>query len=435
MESCLAFLARYIFTPAMPAMIFAFGLFFLLILRGKPLTKPIFMIKTLVSGGKSSLKSLCLALAGTLGVGNIVGVASAIAIGGAGAIFWMMVSSVFAMVLKYAEIVLAMLHRKEIGGTFRGGPMYYIKSKRIAKIFAGICAIVSVPLGSLIQVKAASDSISFAFSLPPIAVGLLFCALSAFVIFGGAKRVTEFTFKLIPPLTVLYLAMSLIVILANIKIIPAVFAEIFASAFESRSAFGGIAGILLSDSLRIGVSRGIMSNEAGCGSAPIAHAHAQVKYGAEQGIWGVFEVFCDTVLLCPLTALAILCTKCVNRGDMTDVSSAYMSVIGPFAPPLIATSITLFAFATVICWAHYGEEAILYLSEKKLPILIYRLFYVICIPLGAILDSSVIWDISDILLSVMTVINCTTIVIHSKEIIKESKKYFTKDQPRTRASL
>ncbi len=432
MESCLAFLARYFFTPSMPAMIFAAGLLFLFLLRGKPLTKPIFMIKTLVSGGKSSLKSLCLALAGTLGVGNIVGVASAIAIGGAGALFWMIVSSVFAMVLKYAEIVLAILHRKDIKGAYRGGPMYYIKSRRTARAFAVICAIVSVPLGSLIQVKAASDSISFAFGLSPTAVGLLFCIISAFVIFGGAKRITEFTFKLIPPLTILYLAMSLIVIFVNIKVLPEVFKEIFASAFESKSAFGGVAGILLSDSLRIGVSRGIMSNEAGCGSAPIAHAHAEVKNAAEQGVWGVFEVFCDTVLLCPLTALAILCTKCVNKGDMTDVSSAYMSVIGPIAPTLIAISITLFAFATVICWAHYGEEAVLYLSEKKLPTIIYRLFYVICIPLGAILNTGLIWDISDILLSVMTVINCIAIAIHSNEIVEESKKYFKKNQARTR---
>ena len=225
--------------------------------------------------------------------------------------------------------------------------------------------------------------------------------------------------------------MSIAVIVVNIQYIPAVCTEIFSSAFETKSAMGGIVGILLSDSLRIGVTRGIMSNEAGCGSAPIAHAHANVKFAAEQGVWGVFEVFCDTVILCPLTALAILSAHTVKSGDMTDVSRAYMSVLGVISPTLIAISISLFAFATVICWAHYGEEAVLFLSEKKLPIAIYRLFYVICIPMGAILNSSLIWDVSDILLSVMTVINCTTIVIHSKEIVEESRKYFILNQAST----
>lgn len=423
MTAVLQFVSVYICGPAMPVIIFAAGAYFLIILRGFPLTKPVLLVKTLLGGGGSSVRSLCLALAGTLGVGNIVGVASALAVGGAGAIFWMLFSSLFAMLLKYAEIVLAVIYRRKSGGIWHGGAMYYIENPRIARLFAAICAAASLPLGGLIQVRAAADAVEYAFSFPPLATGILFSIIVLIVICGGAGRIMDFTFRVIPLLTLLYTVMSLAVIIADASALPSVLSSIMRDAFSLDSAAGGIFGFLLSDSMRYGVARGILSNEAGCGTAPIAHAHADAVSPAAQGCWGVFEVFCDTVLLCPLTALALLTSTGVGEGGMKDVSAAFQSCLGKAAPALLAVCISMFALSTVICWAHYGIESIGFLSAKKLPAAAYRLIYSLCMPAGAILNAQFIWYSADILVAVMTVVNTICVVIRSADIREATKAF------------
>lgn len=381
-------------------------------------------------GGTSPFKALSTALAGTLGVGNISGVASAICAGGAGAVFWMWLSALAAMSVKYAEVYLAVAYRKkeERRGRceYHGGAPYYIKEglkKHLGAKSAGILSALfavllvtnSLLTGNLVQVNAAASVWGKA---PPLAVGLAIGLCVAAVVAGGASRVGDFTVKLIPFLSAIYIVLSLYIIFSNLELVPGVFRRIIDGAFSLRSAAGGIAGYGVREAVRFGVTRGIFSNEAGCGTAPTAHAGADTKSPHHQGCFGIFEVFCDTILLCTMTAVIILMADIKDCDGIALSVRSYGAFGGAASEVIIGASVIIFALATVICQSYYGLEALSFLTGKKL----FKYLYLICsfaVTLaGAQLSSALMWQIADLQIAAMTIINTLAVFILSDEVIK-----------------
>lgn len=450
----LSFVNSHILSPVVTTLLLLAGVYFTFRLRLSPAR--IFKALTSKSAaeGISPFRALTVALAGTLGVGNIVGVASAISLGGPGAVFWMWVSGCLVMALKYAEVALAVKYRRaEEGGAkaggaapaYYGGPFYYIRDglgfSRLAKLYAAVLALDSFALGCVIQTKAAADGMAGAFSIPKLAtgaaVGLLMLAVTLF----GISGISEVTVRLIPFLTLGYAALSLCIILPYSVYLPEILAEIVSSAFLPETAPGagiaGLLGIFNFAALRYGVARGIFSNEAGCGSSGIAHAAADTPSAAEQGAWGVFEVFADTIVLCGLTAFVILIAQrlfpgsaALYGGGMEAVTAAYgkslYSVVEDFlgaspefcdmaarlAVAFISSSVCMYALATVITWSHYGAEALRFLLGKhsgKLRAAYLCLSAAFCAA-GSLATEGAAWDAADLALGLMIIINTVCVL-------------------------
>jgi amino acid carrier protein len=375
----------------------------------------------------SPFKAVTMALAGTLGVGNIVGVATAITAGGSGAVFWMLISAVASILIKYSEIVLAVKYRQSHNNKseFFGGAMYYIRDglgkNKLAVMFAVVCLMSSFTLGNIIQVNAAANAFDMVFNIPPIAVGVFFAITSFIVIWGGIKSISELTAKLIPLLSLTFIAFSMYIIIINYHMIPDIIISILSEAFKPSSAIGGIGGFIIMKSLRFGVARGIMSNEAGCGTAPIAHAGACTNSPAEQGCWGIFEVFVDTVILCSMTALVILIYKqnySIEYDGIILALKAYESCLGSLADYVISISVLCFAFGTVICWSYYGIECIRFLSSNPLWVKLYIIVYCLIAVYGSGASNNIIWELSDFFTGIMTVVN-TVCVCGMTSVIKQ----------------
>jgi AGCS family alanine or glycine:cation symporter len=387
------------------------------------------------SGGVSSLKAMMLALAGTLGVGNMVGVASAIALGGFGAVFWMWVSALIAMILKYAEIVLAMLYRKyDEGGRPYGAAMYYIRAcfrgrlgAVLAGIFAVFCIINAFSVGSMIQVNAAAEAMNGVFGTPPIVIGLIFAAITLVAILRGSTGILALTEKLVPLMTLGFTVISVAVIVMRPSDALAAIEKIFSNAFSFQSGAAGVSGFLLSGAIRYGTMRGILSNEAGCGTAPAAHAVSSCREPARQGTWGIFEVFVDTILLCTLTAIVIIIgyDAIDPSGDfMMMTVAAYESVIGRAAGYFLAIAVMLFGLATVLCWAHYGEVGVNYFSRRAGVRRAYKLIYSLCVFLGALVSTDVLWESADLSIGTMSAINICALLLMSGRVKRETEEYF-----------
>ena len=382
------------------------------------------------TGGTPPARALAVALAGTLGVGNIAGVATAIALGGAGAVFWMWVAAFLAMSLKYAEIVLALATRQH--GQMRGGAMYYIKvafGGRVGRVLAALFAILLVllhfTLGTMIQANAAAEALQGVFHLPPLAVGLLMGGLAVLLLARGAKQIEDACAMLVPFACLVFCVLSVGVILLRKGEVPGAFAAIFRGAFTVQSSASGVLGFLCGGAVRYGVSRGLVSNEAGCGTAPIAHAASNAKTPAQQGFWGIFEVFVDTILLCTLTALVILVSGVEpTGGGVYSAIRAYGAVLGGVAPPLLALLIALFAFATVLCWSHYGREAFSYLIKSDCAPRIFLMGVAIATLIGAIVTPSLVWELTDIVLAVMTLLNLAALFLSRRRIHVETRVFF-----------
>ena len=425
-------------------MLLSVGIFFSFKLKFFYLRHPVKLIKSMFEresgGGISPFRAVMLALAGTLGVGNIAGVASSIAIGGYGSVFWMWLSALVAMVLKYAEITLAVSHRRldrESGEPYGGAP-YYIKDlfaskgrvvsgKILAAVFALLCIINSVTMGCMIQSNAVSTSFEGVFGLEPWIVGAVVALLCCFVIVGNAKWVSGFCEKTVPLMTVGYVIISLAVIWVRRDGLGNAFAMIFEDAFRLDSAVGGIFGFLLSTKLRTGTMRGLMSNEAGCGTAPTAHASSNVKIPAKQGFWGIFEVFVDTILLCTLTALVIILADegifVYADNPMMMAVKAYSSVLGRWSEYYMCISVLLFAFATIVCWAHYGKESLRCVTKKKSAAAIYVIVFCLFVFFGAISAPSLAWLLADLALGIMTIINLPVLCAMSGEVWRETERF------------
>ncbi|MBQ9079837.1 MAG: sodium:alanine symporter family protein [Clostridia bacterium] len=441
----LEFINTYIFGFATPAALIAAGVFFAFRLKFFHVTRPALVWQTLTArnagGGMSPARALSLALAGTLGVGNIVGVASAIHLGGVGSIFWMWVSALAAMLLKYAETVLALRHRRRgVDGEYHGGAMYYIKdffaAHRHAKVgiflaamFALLCILDAISMGCVIQVNAVSRALLGVCNVGTAFTGGVLAVLTVAVIASGRDGIAHLTERLVPLMTVVYIIMSVAVMILRRDSLPAAFAAILEDAFSFDSALGGVVGFVLSRGVRYGTMRGLMSNEAGCGTAPIAHAGSSVSYPAQQGIWGIFEVFVDTILLCTMTAVVII----ISLGEVSVYGAdpimmtlrAYSAVLGSWSEYVMCAMVLFFGFATVICWAHYGMECVSYLTERRGWRWTFVVAYGLAAAVGAVAAPDAVWSVADFALGAMTIINLAVICAMSGEVVSETREYIS----------
>lgn len=425
-----------------PVCLLLAGLFYSVRLKFFPILKPRAVLRGLCSdkkgGGASSVKAVTLALAGTLGVGNIVGVSSAIYMGGFGSVFWMWVSAIVAMALKYAEIVLAMRHKKRNeDGTLTGSAMDYISdfflsagfkkaAKAVSYIFAAVFLLNAFTMGSMLQANAVGEALEGVEGIPAILVGAGLATVTFLIIRKGTSGMTALTNVLVPLMSVGYVIMSLAIIILDAGELLEAFESIFSSAFHTRSAIGGVGGYTVMRSVRYGVMRGLVSNEAGCGTAPTAHALAN-NIPAKQGMWGIFEVFVDTVLLCTMTALVVILEydAAIRYGGnyMMMTLSAFGARLGRFAPHLLCAAVLCFGFATIICWAHYGLSCASFFSRRKGVKIAFEVIYCICVFIGAFMSSEVVWQLSELAMGIMTVINLVVLIGMSGEVKKETDIY------------
>lgn len=395
-------------------------------------------------GAITPFQALCTALAGTVGTGNIAGVAGAIALGGPGAVFWMWISAILGMCTKFAEVTLAVHFReKNAHGDWVGGPMYYIKnglSKKwqfLAVLFSIFGAIAVFGTGNATQVNTIVTALNTAFlnygvisngqvGTFNLVAGIIIAICLGLVLLGGIKRIGSFTEKLVPFMALLYVALGLGVIIINIKNVPGVFTSIFEGAFAPKAVTGGIVGSMFM-SMRRGVSRGIFSNEAGLGTGSIAHATSHTNEPVEQGLFGIFEVFTDTIVICTLTALIILCSGVtVNYGQAAgaELTIAGLTVsYGKWVSVFAAVALACFAFSTAIGWGLYGSRCLEFLFGTKI-IKPFLLVYSMVAIVGATMDLGFIWDISDTFNGLMLIPNLIAVFMLSGTVIKLTKDYF-----------
>jgi AGCS family alanine or glycine:cation symporter len=412
------------------------GLFFTFYLKGFFFIHPRKTLRGLFSRGGSGrgvspLRALSASLAGSLGVGNIAGVAVALMVGGAGAVFWMWASALISMVLKYCEITLGVKYRTVKAGELTGGPMYYMekgvggKSGRVlAALFAAACVVSSFALGNIVQVNAALESAGYIFGWSKTAVGAALAAVTAAVILGGFSRISRFTSIVLPVISGAYIALCLAVVIRGGALIPSVTAEIFSGAFRFDSAFGGVLGFLLSPCVAEGVAKGTFSHESGSGTAPLAHAGAEASSPGEQGLLGIFEVFLDTIIICTLTAYVLLIARRGGAGGengMAFVLSSFELTLGAWTKYAVGASVCLFALSTLVCWAFYGRSALSYLTSSKYAVLFYTLAYLATVVFAASLSQGAVWRTADASIALMTGANLPSLFLLRREIKAETE--------------
>ena len=410
----------------------------------------IFTKQTAGQGAVTPFQAVTTALSATVGTGNIVGTSQAIAMGGYGAVFWLWLAALLGMITKYCEIVLSIKFReRDSKGDWVGGPMYYIKNglgknwKWLAAIFAGVAALASFGIGNMSQVNSITGSVIGAVSAFTTlsdgtattikwGLGIVMAILVAVIIIGGIKRIGSVTEKLVPFMSIFYILFTLIVIGCNIGDLGNAFALIFKSAFTPRAVFGATTGIVLKQTIVWGLRRSAFSNEAGLGSAAIAHAAADTKGPVQQGLYGIFEVFVDTIVICSLTALTLIVSG-IDIGFGTKpgselITAAFATVFGEkFASLFVAIALMLFAFSTVLGWSLYGTRCIQYLFGEKarLP---FQIIFILVIIVGCVSPISVVWDIADTLNGLMAIPNFIALFALSGVVAKLTKEYFDKDK-------
>lgn len=392
----------------------------------------------------SQFQSLCTALAATIGTGNIVGVSSALIFGGPGAIFWMWIVAFFGMMTNYSENVLGIYYRKKNEkGEWSGGAMYYLRDGLGAKkgmkgvgavlavLFSLFCLLASFGIGNMSQINSIAGNMKAAFHIPTLATGIVLMILAGLVILGGIKRIASVTEKLVPVMALLYIVGALVVCVLNINQFGAVFASIFKGAFAMKAVGGGIVGSGIKLAITWGMKRGVFSNEAGLGSSVMVHSSSNVKEPVRQGMWGIFEVFADTIVVCTLTAFVVLSSGLVdlNTGEVLSssegsalVGEAFSKVFGSLGPAFIAVAILLFAFSTVLGWSHYGTKAFEYLFGSKATV-IYRVIFIVFIVFGATMNLQLAWDLSDTFNGLMAIPNLIGVLTLSPVVVKITANY------------
>ena len=395
----------------------------------------------------SQFQSLCTALAATIGTGNIAGVASAIASGGPGAIFWMWLVAIFGMMTNYSENVLGIYYRrKNEAGEWSGGAMYYLKDglggfrgcKTLGKIlafaFSVFCVIASFGIGNMGQINSIATNMYSAFRIPNWVTGILLMVVAALVVVGGLKRIAAVTEKLVPVMALVYVVGALVLVILNAQNVGPAIASIFKEAFAMKAVGGGIVGTGVKAAVTWGMKRGVFSNEAGLGSSVMVHSNSNVKEPVVQGMWGIFEVFADTLVVCTLTALAVLTSGLIdlNTGALLTttektamVAEAFSLKFGAFGSGFIAIAILLFAFSTVLGWSHYGTKAFEYLFGTKATIG-YRIVFVAFILVGATMQLDLAWDLSDTFNGLMAIPNLVGVVALSGQVRKITKNYIAR---------
>lgn len=387
--------------------------------------------KELAAHSITPFQALSTALAAAIGTGNIVGVAIAISTGGPGAIFWMWASAFLGMMTSFAEKTLGIRYRyKDIKNRWVGGAMVYMEKglhcKWMALLFAALCIPVSFGMGNLSQSNSMAQALSKTFGIPPFVTGAVAAVLIGIILLGGIKRIAGVTEKLVPIMAVLYLAAGCIVIFLNARRLPQAVGAIFSEAFSLRSALGGAAGYGMARALRTGVSMGVFSNEAGLGTSVIVHCDAEVKEPVEQGMWGIFEVFADTLVCCTVTALAILTSGAWSPSSPLSgtalCAAAFSTAFGAAGETFITVSIVLFAFATLIGWSYYGERAVCYLlGDRAVPY--YKILFSAIVLLGSTVKMELAWSLSDTFNALLAIPNLIAITILSREVLQMTGDY------------
>ena len=384
-------------------------------------------------GDVSSFAALCTALAATVGTGNIIGVATAIKVGGPGALFWMWMAAFFGMATKYAEGLLAIKYRsKDANGAVAGGPMHYIllgmgeKWRPLAIFFALAGVLVALlGIGTFTQVNSITESIQNTAQIDPAITALILSIFVGIAVFGGLKSISKVSTAVVPFMAIVYILGTLTVILFNIEKIPDTLALIFTSAFNPVAAVGGFAGATIRTAIQNGVARGVFSNESGLGSAPIAAAAAKTNEPVEQGLISMTGTFIDTLIICTLTGLTILVTG-VWSGDLNGVAltqSAFSTVFSHFGSALLTIFLVLFAFTTILGWNYYGERCFEFLFGVRF-IWLYRVVFVLMVLLGGFIELDMVWIIADIVNALMALPNLIALLVLSPVVIAETKKYF-----------
>ena len=393
------------------------------------------LFKTNTSGGYSPRRAMAVALAGTLGVGNIVGVSVALTVGGAGAVFWMWLSALLTAFLKYGEIVLGSCHRRLRNGRYCGGPMYYMEDfgGRVSAVLFSCLCIGSSFSGCFLQMGAVFDSAKEAFSVPRVPLALCVLAAAVYVIFGGRKRLAKFSAWGIPILCAVYVLLCGTVILLHADRIPGVFVSVFRGAFSPRAAGGGVSAYLFFKAIGQGVSKGVYSHEAGCGTAPISYAGAEGGTAVGHGMLGIAEVAVDTLLLCTLTAFAILSVypdpSASGLSGLSLVSTVFSGVIGRGGSILLALCCIVFAFSTLVCWAFYGGECITYLGGGRSALFLYRAAFCAAAGAAAFVGSRVVWGLCDFFTVAMSLLNSVWLLAGRRQIIKTTEEALQMEKP------
>ncbi len=398
----------------------------------------------------TQFQALSTALAATIGTGNIAGVATAISVGGAGAVFWMWVSAFFGMMTNYSENVLGIYYRKKNkSGEWSGGAMYYIENglkdrkglrhlaKPVAVIFAVFCIFASFGIGNMAQINNIATAMKtaftplFSFEIPPLATGIVLAIVLGLVVIGGIKRIGKVTEKIVPFMAVIYIIGTLIIFFMNINRVPDVFGAIFKSAFGFDAVAGGISGALIKEAMTMGLKRGIFSNEAGLGSSVMVHSASDVKEPVVQGMWGIFEVFFDTFVVCTLTAFSILSTGIIDletgavQGSLEGtqlVTEAFSRSIHGAAGMFVAISTLFFAFSTVLGWSFYGTKSMEYLFGEKIA-MVYKVIFVLFTIVGATMKLDLAWEITDTLNGLMAVPNLFGVLLLSGVVVRVTRNY------------
>lgn len=405
----------------------------------------------------SQFQALCTALAATIGVGNIAGVAAAVVGGGPGAVFWMWIAAFFGMMTNYSENVLGIYYRRRnADGEWSGGAMYFLRDglgsikgcrwigKILAVLFSIFCILASFGIGAMGQINKIVVNVVEAFKIPSLeaipfgnvtmyhlVIGIVLVVVAALIILGGLKRIASFAEKIVPFMVALFVLGSLIVIGTNYKAIGTAFASIFRFAFTGPAVWGGVTGIAVKEIVTLGCKRGVFSNEAGLGSSVMVHSNSNVVEPVRQGLWGIFEVFADTMVVCTMTALVVLTSDVIdlNTGaliqgttDANLVAKAFSILFGVWGERFIAIAILMFAFTTVLGWDHYGTKAWEFLFGTKSTKL-YKVIHLVMIFLGALLTSSLAWDISDTFNGLMMVPNLIGVLALSGLVVKITKNY------------
>lgn len=384
-------------------------------------------------GDISPFSALMTSLSATIGTGNIAGVATAIALGGPGALFWMWITALVGMATKYAEAVCAVHFReKDEDGNYSGGPMYYIKNglhKRwrwLGYAFALFGSLAGFGIANTVQSNSVSQVLHDSFSVPPLATGLILMTLVGAVVLGGIKRIASVASWLVPMMALSYILMAIIIILVNIEAVPGALLVIVDSAMNGAAAAGGFAGATVWAALRFGVARGIFSNEAGLGSAPIAHAAARTDSPVQQGMIAMLGTFIDTLIVCTMTGLVIVIMDVwpsgVSGASLTTMAFAQAFPGGQY---IVTLGLCLFAFTTMIGWSFYGERCVVFLFGTR-AILPFRVAWVIAIPVGTVVELNLVWLIADTLNAFMAVPNLVALILLGPLVFRLSRDYFTR---------
>ena len=397
----------------------------------------------------TQFQSLCTALAATVGTGNIVGVAGAILVGGPGAVFWMWLIAFFGMMTNYSENVLGIFYRRKNDlGEWCGGAMYYLRDglgakkgcKQIGAIlavaFSVFCFLASFGIGNMTQVNSIAGNLETVFGLPTWVSGVMLLLLVGMVVVGGLKRIASVTEKIVPFMVIIYMIGTIVILIMNIRMVPDVFASNFKGAFAFKAAGGGIVGYGMKLAIEQGMKRGVFSNEAGLGSSVMVHSTSNVREPVRQGMWGIFEVFADTMIVCTLTAFTVLSSGLVDLDTgvavaeyggvaltkANVVSTVFSMYFGWIGSAFVAVAIMLFAYSTVLGWSHYGSKACEYLFGTKSTI-VYRVIFVIATFGGAVMGENLAWDIADTLNGMMMIPNLIGVIVLSPLVYKITKNY------------